>query len=249
MGTYYTQGIIIGHQDYRDTDRLVTIFSGESGVVKAVAKASRKISSKLGGNLEPYIAAMFMIVRGRRYETVAHVEVTKNYRRIKQDLEKIGLAQYIAHIVEQAAIGHQHDTRIYGLIVEVFDALESMAAVGKKGMIVQWYFVWRCLAYVGFTPELYACLVCRKKITAAVNYFSFKKGGCVHAACRAAIADAIPVSPNAIKILRHVLKQSLAEALRLAVPPAVQREVEHLTGTFLNYTQERDFQPRNFHHR
>ena len=88
MGTYLIQGLILKHKDYREADRLITIYSREYGKITALARGTRKISSKLAGSLEPFTLADFMIARGRNFDTIASLEVIKNFRLLKKKFRK-----------------------------------------------------------------------------------------------------------------------------------------------------------------
>jgi len=132
MSTYFTRGLILKHQDYREADRLVTIYSQEHGKITVLARGSRKISSKLAGSLEPFLLADFMIARGRHFDTIAAVEIIKNYSKLKQNLDKIFLAKYLSIVVSNSTKGRQHDPRVFELIKEIFFWLDAEASLDKK---------------------------------------------------------------------------------------------------------------------
>lgn len=246
MGTYYAAGIILGHQDYREADRLVSIYSKEYGIIRAVARGSRKITSKLAGTLEPFIMATFMIVHGRHYDTIAHAEVIKNYKEIKNDYAKIQLASNLGVMIGQLTQGHQKDLKIFELIEEIFHWLDHPQANIKKFLSVRWYTLWRLLSYSGYHPELYSCQACKKKITEKDNFFSYSRGGLVHASCRQAADSSVSLSVNAIKYLRHLLDKSLADNTRVQVEPTLVKEIESLTVNFVEYILEQQLKSASF---
>jgi hypothetical protein len=62
--TYRVTGITLKGIPLGESDRVVTILTREQGLVRAVAKGSRKPSSKWGGRLEPFVINDLLLVRG-----------------------------------------------------------------------------------------------------------------------------------------------------------------------------------------
>lgn len=240
MATYCTEGIILRHQDFRETDRLLTIYTKEHGVIKVVAKASRKITSKLGGNLEPFIQANLVIAQGRHFDTIAQVEPLSNFRQLKNNLEALQLASYLAGIVDRSTRGRQRDVRIFELLRLILTVLEERTFENRKIQLVRWYFLWRYLSYLGYQPELYHCLVCKQKIAPTANYFNLRKGGLVDRMCRTTGRETTGVTADAIKVLRLIFERSVNGVVRIRVPTQLRRELEALTTAYVNYTQEQE---------
>ncbi len=240
MGTYITEGVILKHKDYREADRIITIFTKEVGKLKAVARGSRKITSKLAGNLEPFTVSKLAFVRGRTFDTVTASDVTVNYRSLKERLSDVWIAGYISEVIDSSLVDNQRDVRVYKLLREVFDYIDAGSMTVSTRSAVVWYFVWRQLAFVGYQPELYSCLKCGLRITAQDNFFSFRRGGLICSRCKQGSAEGQPVSRNAIKIIRIALEHTLEEISNIKVDTKIRTELNGLTGAFLSYTQERD---------
>ena len=121
MGNYFTQGLILRHNNFREADRIISIYTKDRGLVNVVAKGSRKINSKLAGSLEPFTLSEFMIVNGKRYDTVASSEVIDIYRNIKDDLLKTKLAIYFSSMFLNNIKEMQKDNGIYKFILGFFE--------------------------------------------------------------------------------------------------------------------------------
>ncbi|MFA5134361.1 MAG: DNA repair protein RecO [Patescibacteria group bacterium] len=240
MGTYYVRGIILMHQDFREADRLITVYTEEYGKLRLLARGVRKVSSKLAGNLEPYALARLHVVRGRRYDTVAASDVEKTFNGIRRDLKRTYLAAYFSSVVEYAVPGSVRDAGIYALIRQAFSTLEHATTNPVRRMKLVWFFVWQLLAHVGYGPELQACLACRKKLRPAVHTFSFTRGGIVCTACSEGPSGAdAKIRPNAIKALRIVCRGRWQDAVRLRTGADTARELTSLTEAYLSFILER----------
>lgn len=234
------------HQNVGEADRLLIVYTKEHGKIKAVARGSRKVRSKLAGSLEPFILARLMVARGRHFETVAGAEVIRNFRALKRDLSAVTLATYLAQVLDRSTKLHQRDSRIFVLLKDILEYLDSGLVAVKKLPLVRWFFVWRYLTCLGYQPELYACLSCHRKVSGGNNYFSFKRGGVVDEPCRSTVTDGVVVTASAIKVLRLLSVKGVEEVIQLRLPPPLAEECERLTTTFLNYTQEQELGAETF---
>jgi hypothetical protein len=64
--------------------------------------------------------------------------------------------------------------------------------------------------------------------------------------CAGSAADARPISADALKVLRHLQRSELTAVLRLALRPAVHREVERLLHATVSAILERELRSRDF---
>lgn len=62
---YTTKGLVLAMLSSREVDRVFTIFTEELGLVTAIARGARKISSKLSSNLPELSLVKVSLVRGR----------------------------------------------------------------------------------------------------------------------------------------------------------------------------------------
>ena len=106
--------------------------------------------------------------------------------------------------------------------------------------MIIWYFIWRYLSFLGYQPELFHCLICRRKITPDKNFFCQKKGGLICHLCQPQVGDAQAISDNAIKILRLVIHAKKDQLLKLKISSSVTEELNRLTKEKQNFTLEKE---------
>jgi len=90
---------------------------------------------------------------------------------------------------------------------------------------------------LGWTPELYSCLKCKKKIISNDNYFDVERGGLVCGHC--AKSD-LPISTAAIKILRFVLRKNLKNSAAIKINKADVKELAKIIDTFTTIHQDKE---------
>jgi hypothetical protein len=86
--------VVLGVMDYREADRIVTLFTLEHGKIKGVARGAKRSIRRFGGALEPFarLAVQLALTGGLARIDGAHVATI--HPRIREDLLKIGYAGY-----------------------------------------------------------------------------------------------------------------------------------------------------------
>ncbi|MBU0597768.1 DNA repair protein RecO [Patescibacteria group bacterium] len=245
MGTYHTQGIIIKHKNFREADRIITIFTKEFGKIAGLARGARKITSKLAGRCEPFLLSNFIMARGRNYDTITSSEVIEYFHHLKSNNKRLALVQYIGELIDRSAKPSQRDIKIYNLVKEIFEYLENNNSNSNYPLVI-WYFIWRYLSYLGYQPELYECAICHKKVAARRNYFSLKRGGIICYSCQSETSEIMGISNNLIKFLRLILDKELVYLRKIKYNQQLLKELNLMTKEYLQYTLEEDLLLDNF---
>lgn len=178
MSTFKTKGIIIKKNNVREADKIFTIITDNLGKIKAYGRSTGKINSKLGGHLDLFTNSNLVLARGRSMPTLVYANATDNFKNIKSNLTKTGIAFYASELLDNFLLEDYKDTRIYRLLYYFFITLdvpniEDLVQV----KILFWSFELKLLNLLGFLPELERCVKCEKKITKTNNNFDFTSGG------------------------------------------------------------------------
>lgn len=176
---YQTEGIVLSQTDLAEHDRVISVFTRDEGMVRAVVKGARKPLSKLSAVTQPYSRATFQLYRGRSLDRVTQVALLTSHPGIMLDYKKMVYAGFLAELVSQILPERESNEAVFDFYGNVLHQLEGrddpwpVAAGGALGV----------LARAGFAPSFGACAVCGAAPAAPV-YFSAESGGLVCSKCR-----------------------------------------------------------------
>ena len=74
-----TKCIVTGYTDYRDNDRMLSLFSAEKGRLDAKARSCRKATSPLLPAAQPFVYGEFVLFSSREKLTVDQCEVLESF--------------------------------------------------------------------------------------------------------------------------------------------------------------------------
>src|ERR1035437_2911498 len=125
MTNVKTRGIIVKRMNYGEADRILTVLTSDHGKIKAIAKGSRRILSKLGGSLEPFCLVDFIFHECRSFYIVTAASVIKHFEKILTDIDKSSKAFYIGELLDKFLEEKKNHPEVFELFAKYLDNLEN----------------------------------------------------------------------------------------------------------------------------
>ncbi len=218
MFTHYrTRGFILKKVDRGESDQLFTIYTEDFGKLEILGKAIRKSSSKLRSGTELFYLSEIEFIQGKTHKTLTDAILINNFKNLRKDLIKLKIAFKISEVLDNLVKGQEPDEKIWQLLNETFEKLNSPHILYNKYSILYYYFLWNLLSILGYQIELYSCSLCQKKLSPENIYFSLKEGGLVCNQCKNSVKIAEQIDPDAIKIIRILLKEDWPTIKKLKI--------------------------------
>lgn len=218
MFTHYrTQGFILKKEDRGEADRIFTIYTKDFGKLELLAKAVRKIKSKLRVGLELFYLSEVEFIQGKAHKTLTDAILINNFKNLKRDSEKLAIAYKILEVLDGLVKGQEPDEKIWRLLEETFEKLNGCSMFHVSYSMIYHYFLWNFLSVLGYQLELYRCCLCQKKLTPENIFFNPKEGGLVCEQCKETAKEERPINPNTVKIIRILLKKDWLTLKKLKV--------------------------------
>ena len=234
--TQQVEAVVLRHSDWGEADRILVLYTRETGKLRAIVKGARKLRSRKAGHLEPFTRVRLMLARGRDLWIVTQAETVDAYLSLREDLQRIGQASYVVELLDRYTYEEGANRQMYTLLVET---LRRLAEVDDFFLTVRYYEL-HLLDLLGFRPELNHCVRCGQVIQPQDQFYSTLLGGVLCPACGSREPTARPVSMPALKFLRHLLRSSYPEAARARVPAVTRLEMESILQQFLTFHLERN---------
>ncbi|HLF77852.1 MAG TPA: DNA repair protein RecO [Dehalococcoidia bacterium] len=239
---YKTQAIVLRQRKLGEADKIVTLYCSHYGRVDAVAKGIRRTKSRLAGHLEPLTLGSYLIAEGRELDIVTQAETFEAYPALRADLDRLGRGLYCAELVDRLTPERSEGNPIFRLLQETLGYLDTETEID----LAVRRFELRLLDELGYRPSLDACAVCDRRLEAVTNFWSSTGGGAICPQCADDALRLMPLSVNALKVLRLLARVSFAEAARIRLSSELAGEVEACLGDHLRSVLERDVRSARF---
>jgi DNA repair protein RecO (recombination protein O) len=155
-----TEAVVLKTMKFRDTSRILTLYTRELGKVSVIAKGARDFKSKFGSALQPmnHVVAVFYRKEHHDLHLLSQCDVMKHRRRMTEEMERLAAGISIIDLVHGATHGEERNEELFATVVKALDAIEAVAA--NPGNIVYAFEV-RLSEVLGFQPNFHECMRCR----------------------------------------------------------------------------------------
>jgi DNA repair protein RecO (recombination protein O) len=214
------QDIAVILRTYRigEADKIVVLFTKDHGKMRAVAKGSRKTTSKLGARLEPLGLVNVILWQGRNLATITGVDVIDNFAEVRHNLDKIMMATTMLEIIDKSTLDNQENDDLFQLLTKALATLDKNFSPGILGA-----FCFRTLMIEGLTPQIDNCCSCNT--TEDLTAFNVTVGGVLCKNCQSGQL----ISQQALDTLKLIFSGQLAKALHMCSHvPELRNEIESL---------------------
>jgi len=152
MRTYKTEGIVVKRKNFREADRILTIFTKYQGKIVVKAPGVRRITSRRSSHTELLNLSVFTLYQSPKsfYPIVTEAQVLENFSSIKNSLRKIGFAYYICELIDALCAQNQENRRIFFLAK---DTLFKLSNYSSNNEVID-DFENDLLITLGFLPKL-----------------------------------------------------------------------------------------------
>ncbi|MBT0665424.1 DNA repair protein RecO [Geobacter pelophilus] len=150
------RGIVLNLADYRDNDKLVTLFTLEHGRISGIARGAKRSVKRFGGALELFAALNVQMKFRHALSELLEVDIITIHAGIRGDLGRIAHAAYAADLIATFSPEGQANQRLFRLLSAYLAHLDANPATLSDRRFVEI----NLLNIIGYRPELDACSRC-----------------------------------------------------------------------------------------
>lgn len=153
------KGLIIRSVDMKESDRLITLFTEEMGVVSAIAKGARSLRSRYMSSTMLFCYGSYVLYKKGDYYWIREAELHESFFHLRDEIERLALAGYLCDVLSFVAT-EEAERDLLRL------ALNSLYAIAKGSYPldkIKAAFEIRAATILGFMPDVTACRTCGAK--------------------------------------------------------------------------------------
>ncbi len=149
MRSYKTEAIVIKRRNVGEADRLLTLYTKDSGKITVRAKGIRRITSRRSSHVELINTCMLTLYRGRSLPILIEAETIEDFSQIKYSLEKVGNAYHMCELMDGLCPENQENESVYLLFQRFLYRLQKDEDIQQT---VKEFEV-KLLMLLGFLPK------------------------------------------------------------------------------------------------
>jgi DNA repair protein RecO (recombination protein O) len=165
--TIKTKVLILSSIRWKESSKIVTLYSEKLGKIKVIARGALKNNSAFAGKLQSLqlSEAIILVKESRSLQILKEMELLNAYNSIHTDLGRLPFGLAIFEILNQVFEEGEPDEIFFNFLTELLLALSQI----KSAANVLIYFLLKFMSYLGFKPSLQNCssgdtLKCAEKV-------------------------------------------------------------------------------------
>ena len=236
-------GVVVREMNLGESDRIVTILTKERGVVRAFARGSKRLGSRLFAATQPFCLSDFVLYHSKDKYILNEAQLATSFFKLRQDIERLSLAQYFCEVV--SLIAPQEDEAEEWLRLTL-NALHILQAGDKPACLIKAAFELRAALLAGYCPDLEGCAGCGA--AEGPFYFYALEGRLLCERCGAGASGIVPLSPGVLAAMRHIVSCPAEKLFSFTLSPAALQLLGDVTERYLLVQTERHFKTLDFYH-
>ena len=179
MGSTKVKGVVIASKDFKEKDRLITLYTLEQGKMSCMMRGVRGEKAKLKAAKEVFSFGEYIIENTKGMNIITQVEVIDSFFELTRDLDKFYEGCALVDIVGKIS-SEESDPRLF---IELVKCLKTLCYENVHKLYVLDKFLIRVFESLGYSFITDKCSSCKAKLTGK-KYFNLDIGEFVCAACK-----------------------------------------------------------------
>lgn len=196
-------------RDYRESSKLVTLFTCEHGLITCIARGARRPRSKYGAALDLFARSrvIYHYRDNRGLYNLSDAELLASHAALALDPARFLAAEQMAELCLRTLHPLDPHPRLYQLLAAYLPALVTTPADTR---LLVCSFLLKAASFLGYRPELRRCTSCDRPVEAGAC-FDPDRGGLVCFACAGQNPRLRRLTPADAETLRRLLSTPAAE--------------------------------------
>jgi DNA repair protein RecO (recombination protein O) len=225
-----TEAVVLKSMKYRETSRIVTLYSRQFGKFALIAKGARERNNRFGAALiaMSHVTAVVYKKENRDLQFLSQCDVIDSYRHISEDMERLATGMSVVELVDAVTHSEEENPQLFGLLLHT---LHTVNTAPRNVVNALYAFEVRLLDILGFRPNFLTCFNCGSPINEntvgkAGAELKVSSGGILCSECSTRGMGVDAVSAGSVKMLQHLQEASDPSSVtRITMSAQMRNEV------------------------
>lgn len=247
MTTKKIKAVVLKVNDLGESDKIVTLYSKQSGKMAGVAKGAKKSKKRFGNKLETF--SLLDIICDDRNRSglarIAEAELLDSFASLRENYDRYVNASLVCELIYNWSKEHDPDLNIFNLLLWTLGSIDS----GKDAQVIQVFFQIKLYTLLGYRLHLSGCIKCGISEQQGKPYvFHSGRHGLLCSNCSPSLIshEAVSLSLGTIKLLQHAQELNMDKIERLRFSEASMREALLLFKSYGQYLLHREIKAWEF---
>ncbi len=239
---FTTEALVIKEMNVGESDRLVTLFTRDFGIVKAFASGAKTINSKKGAATSLLTYSSFTILSKKGSYRIYEAVPISQFFSLGSDIEVLCLSQYFCELAYEFAEEGKPNLELLRLIL---NSLHFLTKEKRYPALIKAITELRCAVISGYCPDLVACQNCGE-FESDIMYFHPDEGYICCGECSDG-KSGMPISRTDLSAMRHIVYSEFAKLYSFEIPKDSADRISQITQRYITVQTQYRFSALDFY--
>lgn len=239
---FTVEGLVIKEMNVGESDRLVTLFTRENGIIKAFASGAKNMKSKKAAATSLLTYSSFTILNKKGTFRIYEATPQTSFFTIGSDIEMLSLSQYFCELALEFAESGVPNKELLRLIL---NSLYFLTKEKRYPPLIKAITELRTAVIAGYMPSLVACKNCGK-FEDNLMYFSLSDGSLSCSEC-GENKNSAEINKTLLSALRHIVFSEFKNLYSFEIPAESADELSKITEKYITVQTDYNFSALQFY--
>lgn len=230
-----TEGIVIGETRYKETSKILNIYTKELGKISVMAQGALRPKSQLLAVTQMFSCSEFQFRKGRNFYYIIQADLIDTLYSIRESIERVSYGFYILELLNKSVPDEEANEKLFYLLKKGLFTLSSIDDEILK-FIVAYELKYVC--FLGYRPLIDRCVSCSSNLSNNLK-FSISLGGVLCPNCFIEDIGAEKIDLNFITALNQLLYNSFEDIEDIVINKELLKCIHSLLVDYILYNIDR----------
>ena len=120
------EGIVLSELRFKDTSKILNIYTKSMGKIPVMARGAYKANSKLMASTQVFSFNDYVFNKGRTFYYLNQGNIIKSFYNIRENIDRFIYGSYILEIVEKSSPEEEGNIKLFSLLEKSLDVLSKL---------------------------------------------------------------------------------------------------------------------------
>lgn len=239
---FSTEGLVIKEMNVGESDRLVTLFTRDYGILKAFAPGAKSIKSKKGAATSLLTYSSVTFVRKKDTLRISEASPIALFFSMGSDVEVLALSQYFCELAYKFGENGVSNPEMLRLFL---NSLHFLNKEKRYPPLIKAITELRLAVLSGYSPNLIACGDCGK-FEDNLMYFNFEDGSLCCSECTPKNGS-VAIDLAQLSAMRHIVYSEFSKLYSFDLGTENADRLSEITSEYIETQSDQRFPTLDFY--
>lgn len=230
-----TEGIVLSELRFKDTSKILNIYTRSLGKIPVMAKGAYKANSKLTASTQVFSHNEYIFQKGKTFYYLNQGNVIESFYNMRENIERFIYASYVLELIEKSLPEQEENETLFLFLQKSLKILSSLDRDFLKFIVA---FQLKFVSFIGYRPFLKTCVICNSS-DKDNRRWSYQEGGIICKNCFSLDKASIYIDEDSNRAMEELLYVPFEDLNSINVSLNTLKSLQRILEKYILYNIDR----------